>query len=111
MTVTTTRAGSWAPSRLTMRLAAALLMDEGVMRASKARSRAESWRTGDRSRSRGAELAREAMQPLVDDGLVVLAGGDWVAADLGDLAAWIADGMEAREDAGVQVIPAPRAAA
>lgn len=100
-----------APTRLTLRLAAALLMEEGVLSFRAAKRRASSVLTGNRD---AALVVNQSFRPLVDDKVVERIGDYWYAHNLGDLAAWIADGAEAREAAGIQInppIPGQRTAA
>jgi hypothetical protein len=101
------------PPRLTLSLAALLLSHDGVLRGSQAATYARKVREESNTRRMPREMVTDAMRPLVRDNVVVRVGEDWYAPDLADLAAWIADGFDARDDAGVldnPAIPGQRAA-
>lgn len=101
-----------APARLTLRLAALVLSNGGGLPHEIVLAYAEHVRTGAK---KPAKMVSDAMRPLVRDGVIVRHEGDWCAPNLADLAAWIADGYEYREQAGhldspsvPAAIPAPR---
>jgi hypothetical protein len=91
----------WAPNMLTLRLGSMLLANGGRMPDGMATALVP------RSLSRPGQRVVEALQPLIDDDVAFHADGAWYAINSADLAAWIADGYEAREDAGLDT-GAPR---
>lgn len=102
------------PDRLTLVLAAFLLAHGGVLEKVTAKGYIRMSRKVDCEQWPLRRLVGMAIRPLLDDGLVESVGDVWYVPDLTDLAAWLADGHEAREDAGMKVepgIPAQRAAA
>lgn len=102
-----------APGRLTLKLAAALLFHGGRFPHADAVAVAEAVRTGNRSLHR---MVADAMRPLMADGVVVRRDDTWYAPSLADLGAWLADGLDYRDRAGLAddpavppAIPQPRA--
>lgn len=108
MTVEATTCTSPAPW-LTMRLAGALIAAGGELPDDAALALAR-----DSFARRPGMRVLEAMRPLEVDDVVVHVDGVWYVPNLADLGAWLADALEAREDAGVSVnpvIPSARSAA
>lgn len=103
-----------APTRaawLTVRLACALISSGAGRLADSSACSIALETCGER---RPGQRVREAMRPLLADDVVVHVDGVWYAPNVADLGAWLADALEAREDAGVlasPVIPAARSAA
>ncbi len=63
---------------------------------------AEAVRAGGRHPQR---MVAEAMRPLAHAGVALRHEDTWFAPNLADLAAWVADGAEYREDSGTAVNP------
>lgn len=107
MPATTARRQIDTPSRLTLRLAALLMFNGGRVPDEEMLQAAAAVSNGQR-RSLPSALMK-AMRPLIDLNVAVLADDDvWYAPSLPDLAAWVADGYEAREDDGkTDGVPVP----
>jgi hypothetical protein len=98
------------PGKLTLRVAAYVLACDGkVMHADLLAflrplvPNPDGMRRGKESRL--ARWTRQATVPLRKDGAIVRIGDCWYAPRLADLAAWLADGHEHREDAGMAYDP------
>jgi hypothetical protein len=90
----------------TLRLAAAVIAGNGVLTLDAACAIA-----ADARGRRPVMRVREALRPLIELDVLVRVDDSWYASNMADLAAWLADAVEAREDAGMLVnptIPAPR---
>lgn len=97
--MTTTTETSAPPRQATLRLAGVLLQSAGLIADAELRAFALTLTHGKPSRSPGDFLAK-IVRPLLDDEVVVRRGDTWYAPSMADLAAWVADGWEAREAAG-----------
>lgn len=98
-----------APRLLAVRLAGALIAGAGRLDDAAALAIANKVES-----RRPLKRIYDALIPLEADGVVVHIDDVWYAPNLGDLGAWLADAIEAREDAGMvdnPVIPRARVAA
>ncbi len=86
-----------APQWLTVRAGAMLLAMGGRAPHAVMAAMAEQHVNGSRSATRRMQLA---MKPLRDAGVAVRHEDTWYAPNLADLAAWVADAFEYREDLG-----------